>query len=177
MFCNTRFGIDLINSNPSWFRYDLVWDKGRGANFLCANQKPLPSHEMVYVFSELGAYYRRVNVKGNFTPYHFKAAEASKQFSDTKRTATQNDGTTRCPRSVIQMPNKTLRVANHPTEKPRELYKWLIERYCPPGGTILDPTAGSFNSCFAAYELNRNSIGIEKDDTFFLKACERADKL
>lgn len=27
MFCTTKFGIELINSNPSWFRYDLVWDK------------------------------------------------------------------------------------------------------------------------------------------------------
>jgi site-specific DNA-methyltransferase (adenine-specific) len=65
----------------------------------------------------------------------------------------------------------------HPTEKPQQLYKWLIERYCPPGGTILDPTAGSFNSCFAAWELDRNAIGIEKDPGFFEKACKRADSL
>ena len=30
MFCNTKFGYDLIKSNESWFRYDLVWDKGHG---------------------------------------------------------------------------------------------------------------------------------------------------
>jgi site-specific DNA-methyltransferase (adenine-specific) len=65
----------------------------------------------------------------------------------------------------------------HPTEKPLELYKWLIERYCPADGTLLDPTAGSFNSCFAGYELNRNCIGIEKDDKFYKKACDRADAL
>lgn len=65
----------------------------------------------------------------------------------------------------------------HPTEKPIALYKWLIERYCPPHGTVLDPTAGSFNSCFAAYELNRNSIGIEMDKSFYEKACKRADEL
>ena len=34
MFCNTKFGNELINSNPKWFRYDLVWDKNHGVSFL-----------------------------------------------------------------------------------------------------------------------------------------------
>jgi site-specific DNA-methyltransferase (adenine-specific) len=61
----------------------------------------------------------------------------------------------------------------HPTEKSVEMYKWLIERYCPAEGTILDPTAGSFNSCLAAVELDRNAIGIEKDEGFYKKAVKK----
>jgi hypothetical protein len=68
-------------------------------------------------------------------------------------------------------------VRNHPTEKPVELYKWLLSRYCPEGGTVLDPTAGSFNSCFAAQELGRNAIGIEKDTKFYDKAVTRSDTI
>ena len=26
-FTTTRFGYKLIESNPKWFRYDLVWEK------------------------------------------------------------------------------------------------------------------------------------------------------
>ena len=33
MFCNTKFGYELMKSNESWFRYDLVWDKQRGVSF------------------------------------------------------------------------------------------------------------------------------------------------
>jgi DNA modification methylase len=55
----------------------------------------------------------------------------------------------------------------HPTEKPLELYKWLLERYCPKDGCVLDPTAGSFNSIKVAKELGLKGIGIEKDDKFF----------
>ena len=80
-----------------------------------------------------------------------------------------------CALSVLEYPYPKKK--KHPTEKPRELYRWLIERYCPEGGTILDPTAGSFNSCFEAYALNRNAIGIEKDDKFYKKASEEAEKL
>jgi site-specific DNA-methyltransferase (adenine-specific) len=178
MFCTTKFGNELINSNPKEFRYDLVWDKQRGVSFLSANKMPMRSHEMIYVFSKTGAYYNRVDVKGDFLPYAFKATPPANQYSqETPRTATQNDGTTRCVLSVIQTPNKTLRKSAHPTEKPMELYKFLLERFCPPGGTILDPTAGSFNSCFAAMQLDRHAIGIEKDDKFYEKACKRADDL
>ena len=66
MFCTTRFGNELINSNPSWFRYDLVWDKQRGVSFLSANKMPMRSHEMIYVFSKSGAFYNIVDEKGEF---------------------------------------------------------------------------------------------------------------
>jgi DNA modification methylase len=49
-FTTTKFGIDLINSNPSWFRYDLVWEKQSAVGFLNANVMPLRAHEMIYVF-------------------------------------------------------------------------------------------------------------------------------
>jgi site-specific DNA-methyltransferase (adenine-specific) len=61
----------------------------------------------------------------------------------------------------------------HPTEKSNALYQWLIERYCPVGGTVLDPTFGSGNSVFTAYEMGRNAIGIEMNEEFFNKAVER----
>ena len=64
-----------------------------------------------------------------------------------------------------------------PTQKPESLYRWLIERYCPVGGTVLDPTFGSGNSVFTAYQMDRNAIGIEKDDGFYKKAEGRLDAL
>jgi site-specific DNA-methyltransferase (adenine-specific) len=173
-FCTTKFGYDLIKSNEKEFRYDLVWDKQRGVSFLSANKMPMRSHEMIYVFSKAGAFYNRVDISGNFNAYAFKATEHGKRASrnDHPRTATLNDGSTRCVLSVIQSPNKTLKKASHPTEKPKELYKWLIERYCPPDGTVLDPTFGSGNSVFTAFELGRSAIGIEKDEKFYKKAVE-----
>ena len=169
-FCTTKFGYDLIKSNEKEFRYDLVWDKGRGVSFLSANKMPLRSHEMIYVFSKAGAYYDRIDISGNFQPYSFKATKDSWAGVGGHRTATENDGTKRCVKSVIQHNNKTLRHSSHPTEKPVELYKFLIERYCPADGTVLDPTFGSGNSGLAAQELKRNYIGIEKDKGFFDKA-------
>jgi DNA modification methylase len=179
MFCTTRFGYDLIKSNEKEFRYDIVWDKKRGVSFLTANKMPMRSHEMIYVFSKTGAYYNRVDVKGDFKSFEAKTTdwESSLMKPPTnKHIKKGSDGTTRCMKTVIQF-NSVPGKGKHPTEKPIELYKFLLERFCPPGGTILDPTAGSFNSCFAAMDLNRHAIGIEKDETFFNKACKRADNL
>ena len=78
----------------------------------------------------------------------------------------------RCALSLIQVKG-TSGKGKHPTEKPKDLYKWLIERYSKPGDTVLDPTAGSFNSCIVANELGRNAIGIEMDLGFFDKACAK----
>jgi site-specific DNA-methyltransferase (adenine-specific) len=177
MFCTTKFGIDLINSNPKWFRYDLVWDKQRGVSFLSANKMPMRSHEMVYVFSKAGAYYNRVDISGDFPAYSVKREGAITHcYAGVKKTNGAGEAGKRCVKSIIPINGHLSRHKNqHPTEKPIELYKWLIERYCPANGTILDPTAGSFNSCFAAQALGRNAIGIEKDPKFFKKAKDRVD--
>jgi len=169
-FCTTKFGAELINSNPSWFRYDLVWDKGFGVSFLSANRMPMRSHEMIYVFSKAGAYYNRVDISGNFKPYTLGNGE-SKQYGQQKKVrATEEKGNgKRCALSVIKNPKSYTR-DGHPTEKPTDIYRWLIERYCPPDGTVLDPTFGSGNSVFTAFEMGRTAIGIEKDTGFYEKA-------
>jgi site-specific DNA-methyltransferase (adenine-specific) len=171
MFCNTKFGFELYGSNPDWFRYDLVWNKERGVSFLLANRLPMKSHEMIYVFSKKGAFYKRVDIHGDFKP--FKAPKEAKFCTRVvtndpktyKLTPKSSDGTTRCPLSVITIPKPN--TLGHPTEKPLELYEWLLKRYCPEGGTVLDPTAGSFNACIAAKRLGLKAIGIEKDIGFF----------
>lgn len=171
MFCNTRFGADLINSNPSWFRYDIVWNKQSGTHFLDANRRPMASHEMIYVFSKKVALYNRID--------HF--VEGKKSYENkggtvrggscfgmkTIRKDLKQESGMRCPLSVLNFNMK--RDKRHPTAKPVELLKWLIERYSNEGDTVLDPTAGSFNSGRAAVELGRNYIGMEMDPDFFEK--------
>jgi len=183
-FCTTKFGNELINSNPDEFRYDLVWDKQRGVSFLTANKMPMRSHEMIYIFSKAGAHYERKDIEGDFEPY--KAVTASAKDGQNRTVvigsgvmkSVGSDGSKRCVKSVIPVKTKSgSRKANHPTEKPEALYQFLIERYCPAGGTVLDPTFGSGNSVFTAFALGRTAIGIEKDEAFFKKAEERLNSL
>jgi site-specific DNA-methyltransferase (adenine-specific) len=165
MFCDALFGFDLFNSNPKWFRYELIWNKMRGVAFLLANKMPMKSHEKVFVFAEKGANYYRVDVKG--IPYSKKSkGEVVSQY-DAKRTEGINTGT-RCALSVIDCLNTAgHNGGQHPTAKPVELYKWLIERYSKEGDCVLDPTFGSGNSIVAGEALGRKCIGIEMNEGFF----------
>jgi site-specific DNA-methyltransferase (adenine-specific) len=176
-FCTTRFGFELIKSNEKEFRYDLVWDKQRGVSFLSANKMPMRSHEMIYVFAKAGAYYNRVDITGEFKNWvrtRTEKSEISAHYGGKRIKEEEGGDGKRCALSVIQ--NKTSpKKGGHPTEKPESLYRFLIERYCPVGGTVLDPTAGSGNSVFTAYDMNRNAIGIEKDDAFFAKMVKRLE--
>lgn len=177
-FCNTRFGIDLINSKPDWFRYDLVWNKERGVSFMSVNTMPMKSHEMIYIFSKKGAQYNRIDIKGDFKSWKGHDTESKTRTvveGSGRNVAMANDGTTRCALSVINIKKPNTR--GHPTEKPKELYKWLLSRYCPEGGTVLDPTAGSFNSIFVARELGLKAIGIEMDEVFFRNALDKFNNL
>lgn len=176
MFCNTKFGYDLIKSNEEWFRYDLVWNKMRGVSFLSANKMPMKSHEMVYVFSKKGASYYRKDIEGDFKEWkQFGKVKASGVYDLVRDnpvirpvgtiTSTKDK---RCVKSVVEVLGENKK-NGHPTAKPVELYKWLIERYSKKGDCVLDPTFGSGNSGRASAELERKYIGIEKDEKFFEK--------
>ena len=49
----------------------------------------------------------------------------------------------------------------HPTVKPADLMAWLVRLVTPPGGTVLDPFAGSGSTLVAAKREGFGFIGIE----------------
>jgi DNA modification methylase len=51
----------------------------------------------------------------------------------------------------------------HPTVKPTDLMAWLIRLVTPPGGTVLDPFAGSGSTLVAAKREGFDFIGIERE--------------
>lgn len=62
---------------------------------------------------------------------------------------------------------------SHPTVKPHDLMRWLVKLVTPPGGTVLDPFAGSGSTLLAAYRLGFNAIGIEREPEYVDIAISR----
>lgn len=61
----------------------------------------------------------------------------------------------------------------HPSTKPKELFKRLIQCSTNEGALILDPFAGSGTSLIAAKETNRYCIAIEKEENYLPIIKER----
>ena len=58
----------------------------------------------------------------------------------------------------------------HPTQKPVELLKKLIEIFTDEGDVVIDPCAGSGSTIVAAERLNRKGYGFEIKKEFWSKA-------
>lgn len=56
--------------------------------------------------------------------------------------------------------------SKHPTVKPIALLRWLVRLVTPPGGTILDPFAGSGTTGAAALAEGFNAVLIEREKEY-----------
>jgi len=199
----TRFGVDLINSNPKNFRYDLVWVKSSSCGFLNAKKMPMRKHELIYVFYRKLPYYDLSSHKHKFINSMNGMGNCKGDICYSKTESVQNKQyEPPLPDSVIKddcynynerikngklvkcnkeydppLPNSILEIKSqtgkHPTQKPVDLMKWILKYYSKEGDTVLDPTMGSGSTGVACKEMNRIFIGIEKDEKIFKDALER----
>lgn len=63
----------------------------------------------------------------------------------------------------------------HPTEKPIDLYKWILRKYAKPGDKIIDTHMGSGSSVIACIDMGFEYLAIEKDADYVKAARERID--
>jgi site-specific DNA-methyltransferase (adenine-specific) len=181
------FATDLINSCRKYFRYEIIWEKTQKLGFLNANKMPLRGHENILVF------YKKLPT---YNPQKYTTTKDKMSWGRTRNTQGQRyvgyanykdssytDTGERHPHSVIKISNwngalfgKTDRAVKHPTQKPVELFSWLIKTYTNPGETVLDNCSGSATTAIACIQEGRNYICIEKDETYYQYSLERVQK-
>ena len=61
----------------------------------------------------------------------------------------------------------------HPTQKPVNILKRLIEIFTDEGDVVIDPCAGSGSTLRACDELNRKGYGFERNTKFYKEATEK----
>ena len=63
------------------------------------------------------------------------------------------------------MANKEDRI--HPTQKPVQLYKWILQNYAKEGDTILDTHFGSLSIGIACHDMGFELTAIELDEDYY----------
>lgn len=64
----------------------------------------------------------------------------------------------------------------HPTVKPLDLMRWLVRLVTPPGGTVLEPFAGSGTTAEACIHEHTNCIAIEREADYLPLIVARLSK-
>jgi len=180
LFGSEPFSSHLRISNIKMFKYDWIWYKNRGSNFATVKYQPMKEHEIISIFNKHNYYPIKENRKGggvSRVAYKFKPSNTGKRevlgkFELTEEKTKENQENLRFPSSVQKFNTE---VGYHSTQKPVELLEYLIKTYTLENETVLDFTMGSGSTGVACKNLNRNFIGIEKDEKYFNIAKERID--
>ena len=76
------------------------------------------------------------------------------------------------PVNIYELANPRLNKL-HPTEKPVELMKMLVETYTKENDVVFDNTMGAGSTGLASLMVNRQFIGIEKEKQYYDVAVRR----
>lgn len=77
--------------------------------------------------------------------------------------------------SVIRINKVPPEQMKHPTEKPIDLYRFIIRKWSDKNSIILDCFAGSFVNAIACIEEYRKYICIEQDEEYFKQGTKRIE--
>ena len=169
------FSSKVVCADLDRFRHEWIWRKNRGSNFANTVREPFKEHECVLVFSDGKWTYnpqkqRRTGSGLDRVKYDFNSVTETENYNKFDRPSDSKGKDLRVPSSVQKFNTQT---GLHPTQKPVDLFKYLILTYTNPGDLILDPFMGSGTTLFAAQQLGRRVIGIDEKTKYCETAKER----
>ena len=186
LFGQEPFSSMLRISNIDEYKYDWIWEKTKAMNFQQAKNSPLRKHENILVFSD-GVVGHAIQTKKRMS-YNPQGTNTCDKFKQRKASTNDAHGYQRLNGEVKgyaqkqeNYPISVIRYGSvhnppHPTQKPVELMEYLINTYTNEDEMVLDFTMGSGTTGVACKNLNRDFIGIEKDEIYFNLAKKRIEE-
>ena len=172
LFGSEPFSSALRMSNIKQYKYDWVWDKKIPSGMCNAKIMPMKQSENISVFiNGKNFYYPQMVQRDNPIKSGGMTGSLSAGAKGLKKIETKVY-TEKYPTTHLVF-DKIRKGSLHPTQKPVALMEYLIKTYTNENETVLDFCMGSGSTGVAAKNLNRNFIGIEKDETYFKIAQDR----
>jgi len=170
----TPFDKLLGASQIAHLKYEWIWQKTKSTGHLNAKKQPMKSHENILVFYRKQCAYNPKMFKGKLHGSGGGKIDTSSNYGAQKEGKRKYQSDMYYPRSIIDFQHETK--PQHPTQKPVDLFAYLINTYTDPGAVVLDNCAGSGTTAIAAERTGRNWICIERDPTYFMQAVMRVSR-
>ena len=173
--CSQPVTSELILSNKKYFKYCWVWDKMKAGNIFLAEHQPMKIHEDIIVFQRGKAKYKpiktpRRDVKKSKN--YGTGATMGGSYKREEKTYTYDD---KYPESILQYSNAAQTGKIHPTQKPIDLFRYLIQTYTDENETVYDGYSGSGTTAMACILEKRNFIGAELSAEYYIESKKRID--
>jgi len=167
----------LVMSQAQHFKHEWIWQKNQGGNFANTVREPFKEHESIVVFSRGKWTYNKqpqarscAGMERARYGYGESSISKSANYRSFTRVHAIQDAEYRVPSSV-QLFN--VERGLHPTQKPVDLFRYLIRTYTNLGDVVLDNCAGSGTTAVAAIREQRDFIVIERDAVYYGIASKR----
>lgn len=174
----TPFDKVLGVSNLKMLKYEWIWEKTSATGHLNAKKMPMKAHENILVFYKKPPTYNPQKTTGHerkvSTAKHKRNSKNSSNYGESS--ATTYDSTERYPRSVQLFSTDKQKSSLHPTQKPVDLFEYLVKTYTNEGDLVLDNCMGSGTTAVACINTNRNYIGFELDKDYYDSSLVRIEQ-
>lgn len=151
----------LVMNHLDYFKYEWIWEKDNGSNFVSVKHQPFKVHESILIFGKSPITYNKsgkyMKYNSQFTkgkPYKIRRKGMTDNLATSngyERTDGEYDGK-RYPRSIQKF---NVEKGLHPTQKPVKLFEYLIKTYSDVGDRVVDISCGSGTTAKAAKNTNR----------------------
>jgi site-specific DNA-methyltransferase (adenine-specific) len=182
LFGSQPFTSLLIKSNIRMFKYEWIWEKTMPTGVAQSSYMPMKYHENIVVFYNKKPTFNKILADRNESSlsrakYKIQgSSDKSNHINMGKQEPTFYNPTKVNPKSVLKfnsVPNTPKGSKLHPTQKPIELFEYLVKTYTNENDLVLDNCIGSGTTAISCINTNRKCIGIEKDKEYFDKAMQR----
>lgn len=183
----------MIMSNQNLFKYNMIWRKNLKTGHLNARKQPMGTYEDIMVFYKKPPTYNPQKIPRTFqVPSGNKFNSKSTNYGKIREVYIDRQSDWLMPDDVIdyedahsldaiELDGEMLYIkcvhnsSNklHPTQKPVELFEYLIKTYTNENEIVLDNCMGSGTTAIACLKCNRKFIGFEIEPKYIEIANER----
>lgn len=174
---NQELSDSKLTNGISTTLFKLLWDVMEKPNFyFFCNRAQIPQYLDFFVNKNKCMWDVLIWHKTNVPPLYSNKYLCDKEYIlHFRKGASCHPATYQKAKTVfIGTTNKKDKLLyNHPTVKPLDIIKTLIENSSHEGELVLDPFMGSGTTAVAARQLNRNFIGFEINKQFYEASQKR----